>query len=176
MDLKADADRILKIFLAQFNSLFQKFNFLPANILIYLFKTYCTSFFGINIWFEEDIKRKDVRKIEVAYHKAIKRMVGMKPWESNHTACEKAGLMVFKHLLSERLLNFYRGIFDTKCNFFMKMKYYFTSSSQLYNNIKNRFQRLYAIGDIIYNDKMALRSRILFVQRTEPRSNHVYEP
>ena len=143
LDLKADIDRILKSFLGQFNSLYQKFNFLPLNILVYLFKTYCTSFFGINTWFEEKIKVNDLNKIEVAYHKAIKKIVNMRNWESNHTACEKAGLMLFKHLLSERLLNFYHGIYDTKCKFFLKIKYYFIFSSHLYFNVKKRFESLY---------------------------------
>ena len=99
LELTKDTDRALKSFLAQFNSMYNKFYFLPANVLGYLFITYCCSFYGINLWFEESIKVKDLRKVEVSYHRAIKKIASMRFWESNHTACEQINVNLFKHLL-----------------------------------------------------------------------------
>ena len=56
LDIKADCDRVVKSFLRQFNSMYNKFNFLPTEVLSFLFKTYTTSFYGINLWFEQKIK------------------------------------------------------------------------------------------------------------------------
>ena len=107
LDIKSDCDRVLKSFLKQFNSMYNKFNFLPINVLSFLFKTYTTSFYGINLWFEQNINNNVIRKLEVAYHKAIKKILGMEVWRSNHDACEMMNIDLFKHLLTKRMVNFY---------------------------------------------------------------------
>ena len=57
--------------------MFHKFKFLPSNILLYLFKIYTNSFYGINMWFEKNIKAGGLKKISIECHKAIKRLAGM---------------------------------------------------------------------------------------------------
>ena len=174
--IKADCDRALKSFFKQFNSMYNKFNFLPIEVLSFLFKTYATSFYGIHLWFEQRILKTDTKKLEVAYHKAIKKVVGLEVWRSNHDACEKMGIDVFKHLLSKRMINFYFSAISSNCRMFRKLKYHFMLSSQLYRFLKHRFLNLYQINEILGNDKNALLSRVGYVQRNEPRSNYVYEP
>ena len=49
-------------------------------------------------------------------------------------------------------------------------------SSHMYLKIKYKFDSMYGVPVIINNDFAALKSRIAFMHRTEPRSNHVYEP
>ena len=176
LDLSADTDRILKSFLAQFNGVYQKFHFLPRYLLSFLFKTYATSFYGLNIWFEEIIKNKDVRKVEVAYHKAVKKIAGLNVWNSNHLACELVGVNIFRHLLSRRLLNFYFSAINTKCRMINNLKYHFMLTSKLYSTLKLYFRSLYDVDCLLGNDRSALIARIYFVERNEPRSNHVYEP
>ena len=176
LDLSADSNRILKSFLRQFNGVYQKFHFLPRNLLTFLFKTYTSSFYGLNLFFEEKIKNKDIRKVEIAYHKAVKKIAGLNVWDSNHLACERVGVNVFKHLLSRRLLNFYFSTINTECKMINKLKYHFMLSSKLHNTLKSYFSSLYDIDCLLGNDRSALIARIYFVERNEPRSNHVYEP
>ena len=122
LDLSADCDRILSKFLRQFNSMYQKFNFLPENILSFLFKTYCSSFYGLNLWFEELAKVGCVKKLEIAYHKAVKRVAKMDVWQSNHEACEKIGVSTFKHFLSIRLIKYYFSVLNAKCQSIKNVK------------------------------------------------------
>ena len=82
---------MINSFLSQFNAIYHKFEFLPSNILVFLFKIYTNSFYGIKMWFEERIKQGDLKKFFILYHKAIKRLAGMHARESqsNHALCEK---------------------------------------------------------------------------------------
>ena len=176
LDLEEECNRSVREFLRQFNSMYQKFYFLPKPILNNLFKTYTSSFYGINLWFDEVIKTKDVRKVEVGYHRAIKTVAGMNEWNSNHEACELTGNLIFKHMLSKRMLNFYFSVIGSKCKLITNLRYYFLLESALYNTVKCRFMLIYNVDNIIENDRTTLMSRIYYVQRTEPRSHHVYEP
>ena len=175
-DLAPECDRVLRKFLIQFNCLYQKFNFLPTNILSYLFKTYCTSFYGINTWFGGSARVSDMNKVEVAYHKAVKKVARMDIWQSNHEACEKIGVNVFKHLLSRRLLRFYANVVNSSCKLIRRMNLYLMLNSKLYGTISNRMSNMYGIINFIGNDKAALNARIFFVERNEPRSTYVYQP
>ena len=176
LDLSFDIDRVSRSFLGQFNSLINKFQFLSLDVLGFLFKTYCCSFYGINLWFENNIKIKDLKKIEVIFHKAVKKVVNMNIWESNHDACDRMYILTFKHILSHRLISFYNSCINSHCKFFRKIKFYLMLSSHVYERIKHRFRMMYNVA-VINNDIDALKSRIAFVHRTEPiRSNHVYEP
>ena len=174
--IKGDVDRALKSFLKQFNAMFQKFNFLNSEVLSFLFKTYTTSFYGINLWFEHKIQPSHIRNLEVAYHKAIKKIVGIEVWRSNHEACDLMGIDLFKHFLSKRMAKFYFSAISSECKMFRMLRYHFMFSSQLYKILKERFNAYYQIENVIGNDKDALIARISFVQMREPRSNYVYEP
>ena len=176
LDLSCDVDRTVRSFLGQFNSLMNKFNFLSGSTLGFLFKTYCCSFYGVNLWFESDIKIKDLRKIEIVFHKAVKKVVNMRNWESNHDACDRINLLLFKHMISHKLISCYSSFINAECNFFFKIRYYMMLSSHMYTTIKQRFDSMYGISMIINNDIDSLKSRIAFIHRTEPRSNHIYEP
>ena len=175
LDLGCDVDRLVKSFLGQFNSMINKFNFLSGDVLGFLFKTYCCSFYGVNLWFE-NLKMKDLRKIEIVFHKAVKKVVNMRNWESNHDACDKINILSFKHIISQKLICCYNSFINTECKFFTKLRYYIMLSSHMYLKIKYKFDSMYGVPVIINNDFAALKSRIAFMHRTEPRSNHVYEP
>jgi len=51
MSIGKDIDRVINSFLRQYNSMFYKFNFIDRNILFFLFKTYTSSFYGIELWY-----------------------------------------------------------------------------------------------------------------------------
>ena len=156
--------------------MFQKFYFLPENILSFLFKTYCNSFYGLNLWFEEQVKVGCFKKLEIAYHKAVKRVAKMDVWQSNHEACEKVGVNIFKHFFSVRLIKYYFSVINARCQSMKNLKYYMMLKSHLHENLTKRISHIYDVNCIFSNDKQALLARIFFVERNEPRSNYVYEP
>ena len=154
----------------QFNGFYQKFSFLDSDTLFYLFKTYTTSFYGANVWIEQDLSDNLIRKLSVVYHKAVKRVAGMAPWDSNHLACEKVGVNIFRHLVTKRLLNFYHSLILSKNPVFETLKYYFMLKSELKSRISDRFRDIYGVANMRQNDIDALLARIDYVERTEPRS------
>ena len=50
------------------------------------------------------------------------------------------------------------------------LKHYFRYDSYIKNDLCNLFQKVYSIDNIFTNDLLALKSRIDFIQRTEPCS------
>ena len=172
--LKNDADRALTAFLRQFNSFYYKFNFASFDMIKFLFKTYCTSFYGISTWIDEKITDKKIRKISVGYHKAAKRLVNMAPWQSNHEACEKLQVNTFKHLLYKRILGHYISLISSKTGIISNYKYYFLYESFIKSVLSEVFSNVYGVLNFEDNNKQALCSRIYFIQRNEPRSDYSY--
>ena len=169
MSNNRDSDRIVNSFLGQFNSLYYKFNFASQNVLTYLFKTYCSSFYGIELWYNDSNRKKNLYKTSVAYHKAIKRIVHLNSWDSNHLGCELVGVNIFKHLQAKRMFNFYRSVLRSKNHFINKSKYYWNSVADIKSNIERIFVSEYDVTDVFNNDADAILSRIDFVERNEPR-------
>ena len=100
----------------------------------------------------------------------------MHVWESNHAACEKIDVNIFKHLLNKRLLKFYFNLINSRCTAIQNLRYYFMLNSFLYLRVSMIFENSYNVSGLCRNDKMALLSRVDFVERNEPRSNHIYDP
>ena len=67
------------------------------NVLYFLFKTYTSSFYGCNLWIDQVINDNKIREISIVYHKAVKKLAGLAPWDSNHEACNTVGVNIFKH-------------------------------------------------------------------------------
>ena len=57
-----DIDRAMNAFLKQFYATYGKFKFCDRNVLCYLFRTYTSSFYGIELWVDK-IKRFQMDKI-----------------------------------------------------------------------------------------------------------------
>ena len=169
-DVEVDSNRVLTSFLKQFNSLYSRFNFVDKNVLFYLFRSFATSLYGIETWFSDDVKKKSFHSLAVAYHKAIKRMVGLNVWDSNHHACAISSLPIFKHLLAKRALRFYLSLVNSKSPCIASLKYYYRTYSCFAVNLRKLFNTVYGISCILENPLCSLYSRIDFVQRTEESS------
>ena len=124
------------------------------------------------MWFEQKHNENNMKRISVAYHKAVKRVAGKRPWDSNHDACNLVRVNIFKHLLSKRLLSQFFNITNS-CNGLMRsLKYYFMFTSNFNSFLDERFFTFYEIVNFKSNDKMALISRINFVENHEERSHY----
>ena len=169
-ELAPDINRILDSFLKQFNAMYSKFYFCDKKVLFFLFKAYASSFYGIETWIEK-IFEYQINRISVAYHKAIKRMCGLKTWDSNHEACNMAGLLLFRHMWAKRQLCFWYNLCYSKSPCNSNLKYYFLYSSNLAKRVTALFSEKYNV-DVRSNPLCAILSRILFVQSHEPSLFH----
>ena len=170
LDLNSDIKRATNAFLSQFNSFYHKFNFLHNEVLYFLFKTYATSFYGCGLWFEQKINNNKINKISIVFHKAIKKIAGLLPWDSNHQACSIVGINVFKHFLAKRLFNQFVSIINSKNEIMSKLKYFFIFRSHFKVSLEKMFEEKYDVMNFVVNDQQALLARIDFVERNEPRS------
>ena len=120
--------RAATAFLAQFNSLYIKFSFVDRELMFFLFRTYTSSFYGIESWWYK-LTAASTNKIAVAYHNAVKKVAGLNVWDSNHVACEIVNVPIFKHLLAKRLITFLPGLQKSSNICVKRFNYYFRFNS-----------------------------------------------
>ena len=169
MMIGKDVDRVVDLFLKQFYSMYSKFSFLDKDLLYFLFKSYTSSFYGAETWATSPSK-KDIHKVAVVYHKAVKKIAGLNVWDSNHEACSMVKAPIFRHMLSKRYISFLFSIIKTSSPCLAPYKYYFRYFSKYYFEIKKLFSEEYGVIDVYNNPLCALLARIQFVQDNEPRS------
>ena len=144
---------------------FLNFNFVSDNILYFLFKSYSMSFYGMGLWIDHDIKEANIRKIAVGYHKAVKRLAGMCPWDSNHEACQQVGVNIFRHLLTKRMMNHFYHIANSNNKIFRHLRQFYIWKSHSKKMLKERFRKCYGVENFYFNDTDAMIARIDFIER-----------
>ena len=172
LGLGLDIDRCINSYLKQFNSMYYKFGSLDNRLKFFLYKSF-TSFYGAELWYDGLPNMNKFRKISVCYHKTVKRVAGLNVWDSNHVACSIVGVQVFKHFLAITCLNLYLRLCKNKSPCTSKFNYYFRYQSLLSRKIGQIFSTEYGISNIFSNCYPAIRSRVDFVERNEPRSFYV---
>ena len=168
-----DIDRCYKSFLGQFNSMFYNFNFLSRDQLIFLFSSYCMSFYGMELWFDGLAKLNVFRSLSIVYHKALKQVVGLSPYHNNHDAASLSKLLLLKHLVASRSVSFLFQLSFNKSVCMIDLKNYFRFDSTMYKCINLYFLRNYNLDSIFNNNLCAIKSRIWYVQRNEHSSGYV---
>ena len=93
--------------------------------------------------------------MSVTYHKAVKRISGHNVWDSNHDACETAGVYVFKHLLAKRMLCFWHNLTKSRSLCLGNLRYYFRHSSSIFQKLSKLFYEVYSV-DILSNPMMCI--------------------
>ena len=171
VDVQDDIERICTSFLKQFNAMYSKFNFVNNDMMYFLFKSYTTSFYGIDVWFDR-IPNSRLRRVTVPYHKAVKKICNMNVWDSNHDACDLVGVQTFKHIHASRLICFWHKLCQSRSICLGIFNYYFRFNSCIYHKLKSMFLEVYSV-DISRNPLCAIKSRIQFVYSHEPRSHYV---
>ena len=136
LTIKQDIERCERSFWNQFHSIFRKFSFANEEMLGYLFKTRCLSFFGAEMWHDTHASIGAFRSIAISYHKAIKRILKMSYRESNHTACEFMQCLVFKHFVNTKIISFAFQIMNSKSACLMHHRAYLETSSTLLINVE----------------------------------------
>ena len=149
LSLKSEIERCTNAFLMQFNGFYQKFKFIRTDINSFLFKTYTSSFYGCNLWFEEKYRDALYRKISVAYHKAVKKVAGRMPWDANHEACSIVKVNLFSHLLAKRMLNYFFSLLGSPHAIISSLRYYLMFSSGIKSSLAFLFKQKYGIERLV---------------------------
>jgi len=170
LSINRDIDRVLDAFLKQFNSMYCKFYYVDIGLLCFLFRTYTSSLYGAELWFDQVLAPRQLYRLSVGYHKAVKKVLGMNVWDSNHVACEKMGIHTLPHLIASRLLSRFMSLSSSQCRMVRILKFYLLNASNMSSVLRQFFKDIYSVENILCNDFQALCSRIDFVQRNEPRS------
>ena len=172
-NIAPDIDRVTTSFLRQFNAMYSKFHFAQKDVRIHLFKAYTSSFYGIDVWFDE-IPSSHLNKLNVSYHKAVKKICGMAVWDSNHAACEIADVRTFPHLLADRLICFWHRLWSSDSVCTKDLSHYFRYNSIIFNKLSVWLNSRYFEG-ILNNPLCAIRAHIRHKQRNEPRSYYALQ-
>ena len=163
---------VIETFLGQFYSFYSKFYYANNEILYFLFRSYTTSFYGIELWYNFLENKNVFKKCSIAYHGAIKKLCKMNKWDSNHEACFLSNQQIFNHLLVKRTFRFYLSLINSKSPCLKDFKYYFRFQSVLYSRVRSIFDIVYGVRDIFDNPICAIMSRIDFIERNEERSSY----
>ena len=85
-------------FYSQFNVVYRKFHFVSIETFIYLFNSYCMPEYGLALWIIRDILKNHMFKVfKVAYHNALKKIVGASTCHSNHDVANYCNQFLFNH-------------------------------------------------------------------------------
>jgi hypothetical protein len=102
---KIDIQKESSSFLKQFYGMYRKFYYADKKILRNLFQSYCTSFYGCELWYDIKGAKNEFHNLSISYHKAIKTLYNLPPWHNNHDLrilSDMTGLPIFKHLINKR--------------------------------------------------------------------------
>ena len=104
--------------------MFHKFNFAIRKIIYHLFKKYLSSFYRIELCYNDLNRNRSFHNVSVRYHETVKIIAGLCTFESNHLACESVGNNIFRHLQAKLMFNFYLSIIKSENKSMMRLKYY----------------------------------------------------
>ena len=114
--IKRDVDRATDSFLKQFFWKFCKFNYADRNVLVFLFKPHSSSFYAVENW-TFGASNKALQRLSIAYHKAVRRISGMTPWESNHDAFLTVEVDIVRYLYAQRRVSFAFALWNSESPF-----------------------------------------------------------
>ena len=162
-----DIQRAVRKFYCDFNSILRKFSFADVKVKLYLFKYYCLQLYGVDLWLKDRGSTNAFGNFAVAYHKAIKKILGLSTHESNHYACQEAELFIFKHLINKFRINTALRLVYSPCNYFRKNMSFLKISSVFIKSVEELARDTYDIDLIWENDLCAINARIAYVQNHE---------
>ena len=93
-----DVQEKLHSFYRKFHSLYRNFCNINPSVLIFLFKSYCIPDYGIALWNHcSTFNSQNFKSFQIAFNKAIKRILGVPFYSSSHIAAEMSNVLMLKH-------------------------------------------------------------------------------
>jgi len=166
LSITEDVIRCEKSFLRSFNGFWRYFHYIDTGILIYLFKSFCLSFYGSQLWHKKG-SLYCMNSISISYHKAIKKILGVSSREGNHRVCGLCNLYTFNHLVNRNIIGFSYKLMKSDSPCIYPYKYFIKNYSAINRDTTELAIRVYDLVSLFDNDFEAIESRIKFVQNRE---------
>ena len=119
---KFDVERILGCFNRSVGAFMRKFGALELPLKDNLYESLCMSLYGLEIFMSRQNCVSDLRRLGVAYHYAIKKMLGLPKYFSNHYACSMLDRLTFEHLMNFRAMRFFFWLNECESPCFSRYK------------------------------------------------------
>ena len=170
LSVELDMGKCNVSFNKSFGFLFRKFCSVDVDAFYSLFRSYCTSFYGCELWTDRKRTSKNFKQMSVGFHIALKKILGLPKFYSNHIVCEILSSFTFEHFINFKSLKFLFWLDKCQSLCFYRYKFYFLNFSLYVTNFKDFLNKTYNVFNILENDFAALRERIKYVQAREPSS------
>ena len=118
------------------------------------FNSLCLSMYGLQVFMSKRNCVSDLKKLGVAYHFAVKRLLGLPKYFSNHYACGLLNRFTFEHLMNFRAFRFFFWLSKCASPCFSRYKTYFLNKSILSKYVNQVFVDKYSVTRIIDDDIM----------------------
>ena len=157
-----DIEKRLKDFYSKFYSIKSNFSNLNEEIFIFLFKSFCTPNYGLNLWNLNKFQNsKEFKAFKIAYSNAVKSIFGLSKFDSTHFIFNACNLLILDHHVNYVQCSYFLKLFKEPRGLIyllpgIKHGYLFASISKI-------FKTTYKVS-ILDNDLDALKSRITYTQ------------
>ena len=168
-----DMERCLNAFNRSFGGLISKFPNLNIDMLMYLFQMYCLSFYGAELWINRRRSRAIFNRLSISYHAALKRIIGVPKFYSNHIVCGILGKLTFEHFINLKITKYFFWIRNCNSPCIVRHKYYLLNTSFISQYVNSTWLKKYNVPNVLNNDIQALIARIYYIQNREPSSMFV---
>ena len=167
---------LYKIFIKTVGCFYWKFSGVHMVVKECLFESLCMSLYDMETIVNRKGCKRDLDRLGISYHYAVKRLMGLPKFYSNHHACALLGKLTFANLMNWRTVKFFIGLCKSESPCLTRLRTYISRFSNLYAAVRSLMFEKYSIVDIFDNDIDAVHSRICFMQAREPSSSYGVPP
>ena len=161
-----DVESRLQQFYAQFNMIYRKFHGVSIETFMYLFNSYCIPEYGLALWDNIEIVKKHIFKVlRVAYHNALKKIVGVSVSHSSHDVANYSNQFVFEHYFALLQTRYFNRTLRSN-NAIIRLCRPFLKRGRLFTSLLTTLKKEYNISFTEY-DLDTIKARISWVQRNE---------
>ena len=161
-----DVENRLNQFYVKFNTTYRKFKTVSIETFLYLFNSYCLPDYGLALWNLNEILNAHIFKVfQVAYHNALKKIVGVPVAFSNHDIAEYCNQFLFQHYIVSLQSRYFKRIAKSG-NSLVRLCLPFLTLGYNVESLSNILKEKYTV-DLESNDYDVIRARICRVQKDE---------
>ena len=147
-----DINRCFKSFNKSAGFLLRKFFYASSEVKYSLFNSFCSSMYGCELWTRRKKCSLSLKEFGVSYHAALKKILSVPKFWSNHFVCMQLNTVTFNHLINFRMARFLHSLKKSSSSCLFKHKFYFTENSFLKSFVFSTWKNIYDVDNILEND------------------------